>query len=58
MKPDSGRIGPVWCESKKKKKKKKIRRGTDARAAVSVATPRVGLRQTPVRHPPSRVGAS
>ena len=55
MKPDSGRIGLVRCESKKKKK---IRRGTDARAAVLVATPHVGLRQTPVRHPPSRVGAS
>ena len=54
---DFGRIVPVWRElarieaeltqiykkRKKKKEKEKVRRGTDARAAMSDATPCVGL---------------
>ena len=43
---ESAWIKPSWCESVKKKKKKKLRR----------AGSRV-LRQTLVRHPPSRVHA-
>ena len=41
-----------------KKKKKKLKRGTDVRAIELVAAPRIGLRQTLVRHPLSRVDAS
>ena len=58
---DFGRIGAnrSWvnvnqAESvriREKKKKKRLRRGTDARVAMSNTAPHVRLRWTPVRHP-------
>ena len=39
-------------------KKKKLRRGIDAQAATSDATPRIGPHRTLVWYPPSRIDAS
>ena len=55
---ESARFGANWAELVRIREKKKLRRGTDARATTSDATPRVGPCQTSMWHPPNRVRAS